>query len=102
MGRGGEKTADETEFQTGYARVQTEVVKQKEEEKEEEREGEATKLSDSEETKEIEDEMLARMEEQLQNLIQEGQAALSSIPEIEDMDEKEMAMRHAFSKRYST
>ncbi|KAG0176481.1 hypothetical protein DFQ28_011539 [Apophysomyces sp. BC1034] len=52
--------------------------------------------------KKNEDEMFARMEERLQNLIQEGQAALSSIPEVYDMDEKEMAMRQAFAKRHST
>ncbi|KAI9322220.1 hypothetical protein BX666DRAFT_1873940 [Dichotomocladium elegans] len=44
-----------------------------------------------------EDEMIARMEERLQSLIEEGQAALSSRVELYDLDENEITMRKAFA-----
>ncbi|KAI8148880.1 hypothetical protein BJV82DRAFT_663230 [Fennellomyces sp. T-0311] len=50
-----------------------------------------------------EDEMLSRMEERLQSLIEEGQAALTSKVELYELDENEIAMRKAFAarKKYS-
>lgn len=54
--------------------------------------------SDKSGKKEKEDEALARMEERLQSLIEQGQAALSSKVELYDMDENEMAMRQAFTR----
>ncbi|ORY96130.1 hypothetical protein BCR43DRAFT_491116 [Syncephalastrum racemosum] len=54
--------------------------------------------SDKSSKKEKEDETLARMEERLQSLIEQGQAALSSKVELYDMDENEMAMRQAFAR----
>lgn len=46
-----------------------------------------------------EDEMLTRMEEQLQSLIEQGQAALTSQADMM-MDEQELAMRKAFAKSH--
>lgn len=43
------------------------------------------------------DEMFARMEERLQSLIQEGQAALTSKVELYELDENEIAMRKSFA-----
>ncbi|KAI9499625.1 hypothetical protein BDB00DRAFT_866488 [Zychaea mexicana] len=48
---------------------------------------------------EKQDEMFARMEERLQSLIEEGQAALTSKVELYELDEKEIAMRRAFAAR---
>ena len=45
------------------------------------------------------DEMLSRMEERLQSLIEEGQAALTSKVELYELDENEIAMRKAFASR---
>ncbi|KAJ8660929.1 hypothetical protein O0I10_003151 [Lichtheimia ornata] len=53
---------------------------------------------------EKEDEMFNRMEERLQSLIEQGQAALSSRVDVDDhLDENEIAMRRAFAarKKYS-
>lgn len=45
-----------------------------------------------------EDDMFTRMEEQLQSLIEQGQAALTSkANDLEDMDDRELAMRKAFA-----
>ncbi|KAJ8655652.1 hypothetical protein O0I10_008741 [Lichtheimia ornata] len=45
-----------------------------------------------------EDEMFTRMEEQLQSLIEQGQAALTSkANDLEEMDDQELAMRKAFA-----
>ncbi|KAI9275636.1 hypothetical protein BDA99DRAFT_555414 [Phascolomyces articulosus] len=55
--------------------------------------------SNAQVAQEKQDEMLNRMEEQLQSLIEEGQAALTSKVELYELDEKEVAMRKAFSQR---
>lgn len=58
----------------------------------------------AQDAQEKEDEMFARMEERLQSLIQEGQAALSSKVELYELDENEIAMRKSFAaakKKYS-
>lgn len=47
--------------------------------------------------KEDNDEMFARMEERLQSLIQEGQAALTSKVELYELDENEITMRKSFA-----
>lgn len=42
--------------------------------------------------------MFTRMEEQLQSLIEQGQAALTSkANDLEEMDDRELAMRKAFA-----
>lgn len=42
--------------------------------------------------------MFTRMEEQLQSLIEQGQAALTSkANDLEEMDDQELAMRKAFA-----
>ena len=55
--------------------------------------------SNAQVAQEKQDIMLTRMEERLQSLIEEGQAALTSKVELYELDEKEVAMRKAFAQR---
>ncbi|KAI7859076.1 hypothetical protein BDC45DRAFT_564562 [Circinella umbellata] len=55
--------------------------------------------SNAQAAQEKQDIMLTRMEERLQSLIEEGQAALTSKVELYELDEKEVAMRKAFAQR---
>lgn len=59
----------------------------------------ASVTSDTHDKEPQEDEMFTRMEEQLQSLIEQGQAALTSQADMM-MDEQELAMRKAFAKSH--
>lgn len=59
----------------------------------------ASVTSDTHDKEPQEDEMFTRMEEQLQSLIEQGQAALTSHADMM-MDEQELTMRKAFAKSH--